>query len=110
MTFIHRLAGALAVIGMVSLIACGSETPATDPGAVSSSADTPAYGDIMVEGSIGDASNLLSLLSSDSTSHEIASLVFNGLVKYDREMRVVGDLAESWDISGDGLEITFHLR
>jgi len=71
---------------------------------------TPAYGDIIVEGSIGDASNLIPLLSSDSTSHEIASLVYNGLVKYDKNLKITGDLAESWEISPDGLIITFHLR
>ncbi|MBA4397597.1 MAG: peptide-binding protein, partial [Syntrophus sp. (in: bacteria)] len=70
----------------------------------------PAYGDIMVEGSIGDASNLIPLLASDSASHEIAGKVYNGLVKYDKNINVVGDLAESWDISKDGLAITFHLR
>jgi peptide/nickel transport system substrate-binding protein len=70
----------------------------------------PAYGDIMVEGSIGDASNLIPILSTDSTSHSISGLVFNGLVKYDKNLTLVGDLAESWDISGDGLVITFHLR
>jgi peptide/nickel transport system substrate-binding protein len=70
----------------------------------------PAYGDIMVEGSIGDASNLLPLLSADSTSHQIAGMVFNGLVKYDKNVKIVGDLAESWHISEDGLVITFHLR
>lgn len=70
----------------------------------------PAYGDIMVEGSIGDASNLIPILSSDSTSHEISGLVFNGLVKYDKDINIVGDLAESWDVSRDGLVITFHLR
>jgi peptide/nickel transport system substrate-binding protein len=70
----------------------------------------PAYGDIIVEGSIGDASNLIPLLSSDSTSHGIASLIYSGLVKYDKDLKVVGDLAESWEISGGGLVITFHLR
>ncbi|HET6461395.1 MAG TPA: peptide-binding protein [Syntrophales bacterium] len=70
----------------------------------------PAYGDIMVEGSIGDASNLIPILSSDSTSHEISGLVFNGLVKYDKDINIVGELAESWDVSRDGLVITFHLR
>ena len=70
----------------------------------------PAYGDIIVEGSIGDASNLIPILSSDSTSHEISGLVFNGLVKYDKDVNIVGDLAESWDVSSDGLVITFHLR
>ena len=32
------------------------------------------------------------------------------LVKYDKDIKVVGDLAESWDISEDGLIITFYLR
>ena len=64
----------------------------------------------MVEGSIGDASNLIPLLASDNASHEISGMIFNGLVKYDKDMNVVGDLAESWEISKDGLVITFHLR
>lgn len=71
---------------------------------------TPAYGDILVEGSIGDASNLIPILSSDATSHSISAQVFNGLVKYDKNLNVVGDLAESWVISDDGLVFTFHLR
>ncbi|OPY86468.1 MAG: Oligopeptide-binding protein AppA precursor [Syntrophus sp. PtaU1.Bin208] len=75
-----------------------------------SSSGTPAYGDIIVDGSIGDASNLIPLLSSDSTSHDIAGLIYNGLVKYDKNLKITGDLAESWDISPDGLIITFHLR
>ncbi len=69
-----------------------------------------AYGDIMVEGSIGDASNLIPLLASDSTSHGIAGMVYNGLVKYDKDLHIVGDLASAWEISRDGLVITFHLR
>ena len=64
----------------------------------------------MVRGDIGDASNLIPLLASDSPSHNIAGLVYNGLVKYDKDMKIIGDLAESWDISAGGLVITFHLR
>ncbi|MFH2012719.1 MAG: peptide-binding protein [Pseudomonadota bacterium] len=71
---------------------------------------SPAYGDILIDSSIGDASNLIPMLSSDSASHGIAGLIFNGLVKYDKDLNFVGDLAESWDISEDGLTITFHLR
>jgi peptide/nickel transport system substrate-binding protein len=37
----------------------------------------PAYGDILVDGSIGDASNLIPILASDSASHDISGLVFN---------------------------------
>jgi len=80
-------------------------------GDVSARADKPpAYGDILVRGDIGDASNLIPLLASDSASHSIAGMIYNGLVKYDKNMNVVGDLAESWDISQNGLIITFHLR
>ncbi|UCD85645.1 MAG: peptide-binding protein [Deltaproteobacteria bacterium] len=70
----------------------------------------PAYGDTIVVGSIGDASNLLPPLASDSASFDIIGLVYNGIVKYDKDLKIVGDLAESWDISPDGLEIIFHLR
>ena len=71
---------------------------------------SPAYGDAIIEGSIGDASNLIAMLAADSASHDIASLCYNGLVKYDKNLNLVGDLAESWDISQDNLTITFHLR
>ncbi len=70
----------------------------------------PAYGDMIIEGSIGDASNLIPMLASDSASHDIAGLCYKGLVKYDKDLNLVGDLAESWDISDNKLTITFHLR
>jgi len=90
------------------LFACGSRDTEAPPTAATGSG--PAYGDIIVEGSIGDASNLIPILSSDATSHQIGGLVYNGLVKYDRDLKIVGDLAESWKISPDGLDIVFHLR
>jgi peptide/nickel transport system substrate-binding protein len=70
----------------------------------------PAYGDAIRVGSIGDASNLIPILASDSSSHGITGLVYNGLIKYNKDIEIVGDLADRWEISGDGLVITFHLR
>lgn len=70
----------------------------------------PAYGDMIITGSIGEPSNLIPILASDSPSHEVASYIYNGLVKYDKDLNIVGDLAESWEISGDNLTITFLLR
>jgi peptide/nickel transport system substrate-binding protein len=61
-------------------------------------------------GFLADAKRLLPLLASDSASGEISGLIYNGLTKYDKNIRVTGDLAESWDISPDGLQITFNLR
>jgi peptide/nickel transport system substrate-binding protein len=89
----------------------GEQGKAPEAGGTEGKAQSvPVYGDIIVEGSIGDASNLIPILSTDSTSHSISGLVFNGLVKYDKDLTLVGDLAESWDISDGGLVITFHLR
>lgn len=60
--------------------------------------------------SIGDASNLIPMLASDSASHEVASFVYNGLVKYDKDYHIIGDLAQSWEIKDGGKRIRFHLR
>ncbi len=70
----------------------------------------PVDGDTIVTGSIGEASTLIPLLASDAASHSIAGYIYNGLVKYDKELNLVGDLARSWEVSRDGLVITFHLR
>jgi len=77
----------------------------------SRSADAPpAYGDAIVEGTIGEASTLIPILASDSASHAVAGQIYNGLIKYDKDLHIVGDLADSFDIAKDGLTITFHLR
>lgn len=66
----------------------------------------------LVESSIGDASYLNPILAQDSASSEINGFVFNGLIKYDRNLQnFVGELAESWKIKeGTEPEITFFLR
>src|SRR5258708_3499470 len=68
------------------------------------------YGDAFVDSTIGDASYLNPVLASDTASSDINNRVYNGLVKYDKNINLVGDLAESWTVSPDGLVITFHLR
>jgi peptide/nickel transport system substrate-binding protein len=41
----------------------------------------------------------------------VNKVLYSGLVRYDLEtLSPVGDLAESWDVSEDGLTYTFHLR
>ena len=68
------------------------------------------YGDAFVTASIADARTLIPILASDAASAEICSMLFNGLVKYDKDITLVGDLAEDWEIKDDGLVIIFHLR
>lgn len=98
------------LITLIFLLLAGCSQNEPLPGLETQVADTPAFGDTYIVGSIGDASTLLPVLASDSSSSQINSLVYSGLVKYDGNLQVVGDLAESWEISKDGLTITFHLR
>ena len=78
--------------------------------AVSIKDSVPAYGDAFISCSIGEPSTLIYMFASDFASHAVAGLVYDGLVKYDKDLTIVGDLAESWDISPDNLQITFHLK
>lgn len=70
----------------------------------------PAYGDAIVFGSNGDVSGFLTAVTSDAASHDAASYVFNGLVRYDKNVKLEGELAESWEVAPDGKKITFRLR
>ena len=89
--------------------ACGGGKPES-AGKGAAVSDVPAYGDAIVEGSIGDVSGFLTAVTTDASSHEAAGYVFNGLVRYDKNLQLEGDLAESWEVSPDGKRITFHLR
>ncbi|MFN0118139.1 MAG: peptide-binding protein [Elusimicrobiota bacterium] len=71
---------------------------------------TPVNGGQYIEASISDAAILNPLLATDSASNDIIGLVYNGLVKYDKNIKLVGDLAESFFVSNKGKTITFKLR
>jgi len=66
----------------------------------------------LIISSIGDASFLNPILAQDAASSDVNSLIFNGLIKYNRNLDgFVGDLAESWKVKpGSEPVITFYLR
>ena len=78
--------------------------------AVANEENSYSYGDAIVVASSGDARTLVPILASDSASSDICGFVFNGLVKYDKNIELIGDLAESWGIEDEGREIIFRLR
>ncbi len=50
------------------------------------------------------------LAGDDPSAKKIAGLLFSGLTRLDNRLQPQPDLAESWDVSEDGLSLTFHLR
>lgn len=93
---------------LLFLVACERHQEVSLPGM--SEALVPEYGDTFIEASIGDASNLLPVLSSDSASSAINSLIYNGLLRYNGQLELEGELAERWEVSEDNRTLIFHLR
>ena len=107
-----------------STAAAATTTTGATPAATSATASgTPAptgqkfnvvpaqhKGGQMVEGTFADAKTLNPVLESDTSSGEVISLIFNGLVLVDPStVQPAADLATKWDISSDGLTYTFTL-
>ena len=58
---------------------------------------------------ISNPARLNPLLATDSASSAITSYIFNGLVKYDKDAKIVGDLAKKYEIKSP-TKIIFYLR
>lgn len=66
--------------------------------------------DAIITASIAEPSNLIPFLATDSASAEISRLIFNGLLKYDKNFNLTGDLAEGWEVLNNNKTILFRLR
>lgn len=67
-------------------------------------------GGTLIDASIGEPSGLISMVAGESASSAISSNIFNKLLKYDKNLDLEGELAESWQISPDKKTITFKLK
>lgn len=103
------------VAGLLLLAGCGQGggqgAPAAAPGPEAATpAGPPAYGGRLVEATIGEPSNLIPPLASDSASHEVADLIYVGLLKYDKDINLVPLAAESYEVLEDGRLLRFTLK
>src|SRR5688572_24207692 len=103
----------LALPLIIAACVCTSTLPTTTTGGFD--APVPSLDQYGV-----DRDNALVLLDSEPDSLDpaiwlfgadgIVGDLFSGLVRLGADMTPVPELAESWDISGDGTVYTFHLR
>ena len=100
-----RLGVVLALLGLGA--GCSGEAAVTDRKA---GADTPAYGDTLVQASIGNISSLIPNITSDQASQEVGSFMYSGLVTLGRDLEIVPELAKSWAFSRDCLTLDFTLH
>ena len=77
---------------------------------ITSGSSSPVFGDAFITAIGSDVSFMNPILASDTPSGSVNAMIFNGLIKYDENFNLTCDLAESFDVSDDGLIITFNLR
>jgi len=101
---------AIALLGAACSQDDGKTTPSSGLETHTQASIEPARGDRLVSASIGDASNLIPMIASDASSHAIAGQMYLSLLKYDKDLNLTGQLAESWQVAKDNLSIRFKLR
>jgi peptide/nickel transport system substrate-binding protein len=57
-----------------------------------------------------EPTGLISMIAGEAASAAISANIFNQLLKYDKNLDLTGELAESWQVSTDHKTITFKLK
>lgn len=69
-----------------------------------------APGGTFREGMVGTITDINPIFASTAPDRAAASLIFSGLLKYDTDNELTGDLAKSWKVDKTGLKYTIKLR
>lgn len=108
------LAASAAVV--VPLVGCSPSATTPEPtssgptSSATTSEPTVPTGGTAVVGIILDADTLLPWQALKVNTVKVVQLMYDSLTRFDKDMNTVPGLAESWDVSPDGLTVTFSLR
>lgn len=98
--------GALTATGLAfALVITGCSAPASDP----KPSEGAAGGDLVI-GVTSDPDTLFPWKATQFQAVNVLQNLYGTLTEFDEDLNVVPGLAESWDVSEDGLTLTFHLR
>jgi peptide/nickel transport system substrate-binding protein len=70
----------------------------------------PVKGGTAIIGILQEPTQLASALTSAGPTQQVSGKIFDGLLAYGIDSRPQPQLATAWNVSGDGLRITFRLR
>lgn len=71
---------------------------------------TPGLRDRLIFAAAADATTLDPHNTTDTESDQVIHMLFETLIGFDDEMKIVPRLAERWGVADDGVTWTFHLR
>ena len=106
----------------VAIFSCGGDNSASEGETVGKNSNVaPGLASSSDTGSSDNRDNIFRLnfsdpptfdpaLVTDTTSASIIVEIFSGLVTLNKDLEIIPDLAESWEVSDDGKTYTFNLR
>lgn len=103
----------VSILGAVVLVAtaCGAQAPTGQGTAAPGASEKPTPGGRVVTGTISDIKTLQPVITTDTSSGDAWGFTYIGLLRSNPD---TGDLepglAEKWDLSKDGLTVTYTLR
>jgi peptide/nickel transport system substrate-binding protein len=99
------------VFVLILMPACGDLSSNNQVNNIDYSKNYPANnGGTLVDAMTANPSGLIAMMAGESAASAIAGNIFNSLLKYDKNLDLAAELAESWDVSDDQKTITFHLK
>jgi peptide/nickel transport system substrate-binding protein len=99
------------VFGICLMSACSNGEDAAKKLTLNYDAPQPTSpGGTMIDAMTGEPSGLIAMIAGESAASAIAGNIFNSLLKYDKNLDLTGELAQSWEVSSDQRTITFHLK
>ena len=109
MPTLFRTTGILCA-ALLTLAACGPSPDRADSDPRLDQQYPPESGGTLVDAMSAEPSGLIAMLAGESAASSVAANIFNSLLKYDKNLELAGELAESWQISDDQKTITFKLK
>lgn len=94
---------------VVVLVACGKTNQHADTNSLNKTYPTEPGG-TLIDAMLGEPTSLIYMVAGEAPSGAITANIFNHLLKYDKNLELEGDLAESWQISDDKKTFTFKLK
>lgn len=103
-----RAASVMAASAVIALTAASCSSTGSSSQSDTDSQST-ADGDLVV-GVTSDPDTLLPWTATQFQAVNVLQTMYGTLTEFDKDLNVVPGLATSWDVSDDGLTVTFHLR
>ncbi len=105
----------LLLLASLSLFGCegpveGQKQTAGTTGTQTVDFGEPVTGGRIIEAMLGEPSNMISVLSSDSASHTVSSHIYVSPLKYDKDINLVPYAAEHYEVLDGGRLLRFKLR